>query len=55
MDKKEKISDLEMQINSTLEKYKAEAVKNAIDAFNEGFLLGRQVARQTLGGKDGGR
>lgn len=31
---------------NTIDSIKAEAVKNAIGAFNEGFLLGKQYAEQ---------
>ncbi len=34
------------KIIDAMEIYKSEAVKNAINAFNEGFMLGRQYAEQ---------
>ena len=30
------------KVRDAMEAHKAEAVKNAVNAFNEGFLLGRQ-------------
>ena len=34
----------EDKVRDALEAHKAEAIKNAINAFNEGFQLGRQYA-----------
>lgn len=39
-------NDFEQEINDLLESFKNEAVKNAVNAFNEGYLLGRHHAEQ---------
>lgn len=36
----------ERKIIDAMESYKSEAIKITIDAFNEGFMLGRQYAEQ---------
>lgn len=36
----------EQQIIDTLEVIRREAVKNAVNAFNEGYLLGMQYGKQ---------
>lgn len=38
----------EKEVLDALEAYKAEAVKNAINAFNEGFMLGKQHAEKVF-------
>lgn len=40
----------EQEVLDAIEKYKSEAVKNAINAFNEGYLLGLHYAEQVLKG-----
>lgn len=42
--------DEEIAIRNAMEHYKDEAVKNALDAFNEGYLLGVKYAKQVYGG-----
>lgn len=35
-----------------MEAFKAEAMKNAVRAFDEGYLLGRKHAKEVYGGDD---
>lgn len=41
--------DREIAIRNAMEQYKEYAVKNAVDAFNEGYLLGVKYAKQVYG------
>ena len=49
---KERVWMEEKEVLDALEAYKAEAIKNAINAFNEGFLLGRQYAEKQFINKE---
>lgn len=40
----------EQKVLDVIEKYKSEAIKIAINAFNEGYLLGLHYAEQVLKG-----
>lgn len=51
MKQDDKSLDFELEINDAVDQYKDEAVKNAIAAFNEGYMLGRKHAERVFGGK----
>ena len=51
MKKDDKSLDFELEINDAVDQYKDEAVRNAIAAFNEGYMLGRKHAERVFGGK----
>ena len=46
--------DFELEINDAVDQYKDEAVKNAVYAFNEGYMLGRKHADRVFGGGENG-
>jgi hypothetical protein len=46
--------DFELEINDAVDQYKDEAVKNAVYAFNEGYMLGRKHAERVFGGGENG-
>ena len=45
------ISDSEIEINESIEAFRQEAVKNIVNAFNDGYLLGLKYGRMALEGK----
>ena len=56
MKKDDKSLDFGLEINDAVDQYKDEAVRNAIAAFNEGYMLGRKHAEYVYGeDKNGGR
>lgn len=40
------------EIEEKIKDYELEAARNVLDAFNEGYALGRQEAEKIYGGKD---
>ena len=42
----------EAEYRESVEAFKAEAVKNAVSAFNEGYLMGKKHAEDVYGGDD---
>lgn len=40
----------ELEMNDAVEQYKDMAVKNAVAAFNEGYMLGRKHAERVFSG-----
>lgn len=46
------VEDLLKEVEDQVAEYQAEAVKNVINAFNEGYYLGKLHARQVLGDDD---
>lgn len=44
--------EIEKEIDQLAEQWRAEAVKNAVSAFNDGYMLGRKHAEMVFGGKD---
>lgn len=38
----------EQKIVNAMESFKSEAIKNTVNAFNEGFMLGQQYAEQVF-------
>lgn len=42
----------EAEYRDSVETFKAEAIKNAINAFNEGYLMGKRHAEEVFGGDD---
>lgn len=40
---------MEVECNELVSRFRDEAVKNAVNAFNEGYLLGRRHAQMVFG------
>lgn len=45
-----KLNQREIEINESIEAYRQEAIKNAVNAFNDGYLLGLKYGRMALEG-----
>lgn len=55
MERDNQALERELEYNDVIDPYKDQAVKNVINAFNEGYMLGRKHGEAVFGGENGGR